>query len=277
MPDTDNATAGPIEARVVHRSIVVDQPGPHRVAKLMLNLTPPAGRQFTPGSDIAFAPPGRERGHGLRHYTIEAVGEVPFEQSIDVTLYVREHAGAPEAAVSGRLLQLQLDDRVDVFGPFAYPFYPPMGSRSSMILIGAGSGMVPFRWLAHKVQSRRLDWMGKVLMLEGPETGLEHRYLNDRQRDQDQYFDLPTHRAFEALKTRYSGVALDRPGGREANIEAVWRLLGQGSVFVYRAGYRAVADAMDQAMAAHLRLAGRWHDAKTELQRSGHWLEFLYD
>ena len=32
-----------------------------------------------------------------------------------------------------------------------------------------------------------------------------------------------------------------------------------------------------EAMAGHLRLADRWHDAKAALVRDGHWLEFLYD
>jgi hypothetical protein len=34
---------------------------------------------------------------------------------------------------------------------------------------------------------------------------------------------------------------------------------------------------MDEAMARHLRLAGRWEEAKAALVRDGHWLEFLYD
>ena len=81
--------------------------------------------------------------------------------------------------MSGHLLALAQGDSVPVFGPYRYPFYPPMGSRSNMVMIGAGCGMVPFRWLAHKVHGRGLDWMGKVLMLEGPETGLEQLYMNE--------------------------------------------------------------------------------------------------
>jgi NAD(P)H-flavin reductase len=168
-------------------------------------------------------------------------------------------------------------DTIDLYGPFAYPFYPPMGSRSNMVLIGAGCGMVPFRWLAHTLQARRLDWMGKVLMLEGGKTGLEHLYLNDPVRDQDQFFDHATHRAFEALKTRYSATALDHKESAAANREALWRLLGQGSVYVYLAGYRRIAEALDDAMAEHLRLADRWQEAKAALVRDGHWLEYLYD
>lgn len=152
-----------------------------------------------------------------------------------------------------------------------------MGSRSNMIMIGAGCGMVPFRWLARKVHERRLDWMGKVLMLEGPKTGLEHLYVNDATRDQDQFFDAGTYRAFEALKTRYSASALDREESAVAHMDALWRLMGQGSVYVYLAGYRENARALDEAMCAHLRVADRWYDAKAALIRDGHWLESLYD
>ena len=114
-------------------------------------------------------------------------------------------------------------------------------------------------------------------MLEGPQTGLEHLYMNEHGADQDQYFDAATQRAFDALKTRYSATALDRAESTTANMDALWRLMGQGSVFVYLAGYRGVAQAMDEAMAHHLRLSGRWQEAKAALVSAGHWLEFLYD
>jgi len=279
MSRPDAAVDDPIVARVVHRSVIVDQPGCRPVIKLMLNLLP-QGRPFGTGADIGFMAPGfkgDDTRHGLRRYSIESVGEVPFEDSIDITIYVRDHGVASETSIARHLIGLTRGDTVEAYGPFTYPFYPPMGSRSNMIMIGAGCGMVPFRWLAHKVQERKLDWMGKVLMLEGPQTGLEHLYLNEPGADQDQYFDSATQRAFEALKTRYSATALDRSRSLEANMDALWRLMGQGGVYVYLAGYRSVAAAMDEAMSQHLRLAGRWQEAKSALINDGHWLEYLYD
>ena len=275
MSKADASVQEPIVARVVHRSVVVADATGRRVIKLMFNL-PPQGRHFEAGANIGFETPP-PAASGLRLYSIESVGEVPFEDTVDISIYVREHVGDPGHGMAQRLLGLEQGDSMPLYGPFPYPFYPPMGSRSNMILIGAGCGMVPFRWLARKVQERRLDWMGKVLMLEGASTGLENLYQNEQGRDQDQYFDHATHRAFEALKTRYSAVALDRWGGVEAHMEALWRLLGHGRVYVYLAGYRPVAEAMDRAMSDYLRLAGRWDEAKSALVRDGHWLEYLYD
>ena len=103
---------------------------------------------------------------------------------------------------------------------------------------------------------------GKVLMLEGDQNGVENLYQNRPLLDEDQYFDEASRRAFEALRTRYSAVASDIGASVEANRDALWRLLGQGRVYVYLAGYREVADALDEAMNTHLRLAGRWDDAK---------------
>lgn len=274
MSKPDSAPGEPIAARLVHRSVLVEGPGLRPVFKLMLNLEP-GGQRFAAGADIGFVVPGRTADAGLRYFTIDAVGEVPFEASIDLTLHVRGHADP--RGVAGMLAALRPGDEVPVYGPFAYPFYPPMGSRSNMILIGAGCGMVPFRWLARKVQARRLDWMGKVLMLHGERTGLEHLYQNAPDGDRDQFFDLASYRAFEALKTRYSAAALDSAETEARNMEALWRLLGQGSVVVYLAGYRDVAEALDRAMSAHLRLSGRWLDAKNALVSSGHWQEYLYD
>ncbi|MCB1773207.1 MAG: hypothetical protein KDI88_06285 [Gammaproteobacteria bacterium] len=271
MDKTETAGERPIIARVVHRSTVVNQPGMPPVLKLMLNLVP-GERRFEPGCDIAFAAEGDG---SLRYYTVESVGQVPFEDSIDLTLYVRVGEQS-QHGVASMLAALSQGDTVPVRGPFAYPFYPPMGSRSNLVFIGAGCGMVPFRWLAHKIHGRRLDWMGKVLMLEGSETGLEYQYRNDPDTDQDQYFDAETFRAFERLKTRYSAVASDSGESTAANMDAMWRLMGQGSVFVYVAGYRDVVERMHAAMDAHLRLQGRWQEAREALVRNGHWLEFVY-
>lgn len=276
MSGPDAAPDDPLLAQVVHRSMVIDQPGSRPVVKLMLNLSP-GSRTFEAGNDIAFLAPGQGLPDGLRRYTVDSVGEVPFEDSVDITVYVRAHRAGEGNGGAGHLHGLAQGDAVSVYGPFSYPFYPPVGSRSNIIMIGAGCGMVPFRWLAHKIQSRRLDWMGKVLMLEGEETGLERLYLNRPGVDQDQYFDSASQRAFELLKTRYSATAFDAAGGADANRDALWRLMGQGSVYVYLAGYRSVAESLDRAMAGHLRLTGRWEDAKAELVRTGHWLEFLYD
>jgi ferredoxin-NADP reductase len=276
MSGAETVIDEPLLARVVQRSAVVDRPDASVVVKLMLNLSPD-GRSFEPGDDVAFLTPGQEGAAGLRRYTVDTVGEVPFEDSIDITLYVSGQEADGSPGIAGHLLSLQRGDSVPLYGPFNYPFHPPQGSRSNVILIGAGCGMVPFRWLAHRIQARKLDWMGKVLMLEGDETGIDRLYLNRPGIDQHQYFDGVTQRAFEALKTRYSATASDTLASAAANRDALWRLMGLGHVYVYLAGYRSIAEALDRSMSDHLRLAGRWQEAKQELVRNGHWQEFLYD
>jgi NAD(P)H-flavin reductase len=265
----------PLAARLVHRSPLVERDGEAAVYKVMLNLMP-QGRVFEPGLDVGITN-GERWMPGMRRYTIESVGPVPFEDSIDITLYVRDRGRVDADSVSRYLLSRDIGDVLTLFGPFPYPFYPPMGSRSNLILVGAGVGMVPFRWLARKIKNRRLDWMGKVLMLEGAESGLEKVYVNDRIADADQYFDALSFSAFDALKTRYSAIASDLDATLETHCDAVWRLMGLGSVYVYVAGYRSIAESFDQAMASHLRLEGRWLEAKRRLQRDGHWQEWLYD
>lgn len=275
MTQPDISMQAPVKARVVHKSVAVSRAGADAVFKLMLNLDP-QGQIFEPGVDVALTVEGDAPAGGLRRYTVESVGEVPFEDSIDITLYVRQHAESSNG-VSAYLLSREPGDTVTIQGPFADPFYPPAGSRSNLIMVGAGLGVVPFRWLARKIQSRGLDWMGKVLMLEGTETGVENLYLNRLSLDEAQYFDEVSRRAFEALKTRYSAVASDAGGGASANRDALWRLMGQGQVYVYLAGYRHIAEAFDKSMEQHLRLPGRWSEAKAALKQTGHWREYLYD
>ena len=109
MSKPDAAVEEPLVARVVHRSLVVDQPGLRPVVKLMLNLAP-GERRFAPGTDIAFLAPGHAtdapRG-GLRRYTVDSVGAVPFEDSIDITIHVRDHGGAAGAGMAHQLSGLK--------------------------------------------------------------------------------------------------------------------------------------------------------------------------
>ncbi len=261
-------------ARVVQNSEVSPPGALHTVNKLMLNIMP-NDEVYEPGMDVAFKRDGD--GAGWHHYTVEQIGEVPFEGSIDLTLYIRQQDPAQSSGVSAWLCGLETGEQIEMSGPCRYPFYPPNGSRSNIIMIGAGAGMVPFRWLARKIQNRGLDWMGKVLMLNGAQTGLDEIYLNDSEKDLDQYFDHESFRAFEALKTRYSATAIGSKANVEAHAAALWQLLGQGSVYVYLAGYRDVIERFDQAMQEHVRMPGRWEAEKTRLMRNGHWQQFLYD
>lgn len=275
MTRSSEAPGEPINARVVHSSIISTQASNHPVTKLMLNLARGAAT-FSAGMEVAIAAPGAAIPAGLRYFTVEEVGPVPFEDSVDITLYVRGHVGAAGTGMSSFLGMLPVNQEITLYGPFRYPFYPPSGSRSNLILIGAGAGVVPFRWLARKIHARGLDWMGKVLILEGEQTGMDHLYLNHPGINLDQYFDSQSQRAFDALKTRYSATMSDAEQGIEANMDAVWRLLGQPSVYVYRAGYRKIAEAMDAAMDEHLRMPGRWQEAREALIKAGHWQEVLY-
>lgn len=267
-----------LKARLVHRSEITPAHGGDSLVKLMLNVQP-EGRRFEPGQELGFVPPGETAAaaaDNLRRYSIEQVSEVPFEDTLDLTLFVRSHGADPAHSLTAWLRGLETQAELEFYGPFKYPFYPPSGSRSNIVMLGAGCGVVPFRWLARKIHARGMDWMGNVIMLEGDQTGLDHLYLNSASLDVDQYFDKQTHGAFEALKTRYSATTLDNPLSIEANMNALLRMLSRGSVYVYRAGYRSVAAEMDKRLTAHLRLQGRWAEMRQALVDAGHWQEYLY-
>jgi ferredoxin--NADP+ reductase len=255
---------------VVQNVRVTPEKDPIDVRRLVLNLAGPGQRYFE-GQLVGFSVPVGGHDH-FRLYTIAEVTPIPGDEGLDLGLYVRR-CGGP---VSGWLCDLEKGERVTVVGPYDYRFRLPMDNRSNLVMIGAGSGVAPFRALVHKAYDLKVDWKGKVRLYYGPRTGLETLYNNDPA-DIGQYFDRRTFRAMDALKTRRSipGSA-DSGRGPQANMAELWDLVRDPDSYVYLVSSSSGAAALHEAMGA---LAGAdvWQAATEALKARNHWAEMVFD
>jgi ferredoxin--NADP+ reductase len=251
-------------ARVTPEKDVVD------VRRLVINLVGQALRFFE-GQLIGFSVTAGGRDH-FRLYTVADVQPIPGDEGLDLGLYVRR-CGGP---VSDYLCGLSKGERITVVGPYDYRFRLPMDNRSNLVMIGAGSGVAPFRALVHKAYDLRVDWKGKVRLYYGPQIGLEALYNNDPA-DIGQYFDRRTFRAMDALKTRRSIPGSAEPGrGLQGNMTELWDLVRDPDSYVYLVGSASALAALHDAMGAFAG-ADVWQAATEALKARNHWAEMVFD
>ena len=258
-------------ATVVENGRVTAERDPVDLRRLVLNVASPNGQYF---DGQIFGVESADQGRTtFRLYTVADVRPVPAGGGVDLGLYVR-CCGGP---VSTFLCDCGVGDGVTLHGPHDYRFRLPMDNRSNLVMIGAGSGIAPFRALVHKAYDARVDWKGRVRLFYGPGTGLETLYTNDPA-DIGQYFDRRTFRAIDALKTRRSiPGSQERGRGLAQNLAELWDLARDPDTYVYRVGPTRAVAALDTAMSVAAGGEDVWLAAKGALQARNHWAELLFD
>ena len=260
-----------VAATVVENTRVTAESDPVDLRHLVLNIARPEGPWFEGQALGVLAPDGGPK--AFRLYTVADVRAVPAGGGLDVGVYVRQWGGP----VSGFLCSRGRGDAVTLHGPYDYRFRLPMDNRSNLVMIGAGTGIAPFRALVHRAYDARVDWKGKVRLFYGPVTGMESLYTNEPG-DIAQYFDRRTFRAIDALKTRRSIPGSHGAGrGIARNLAELWDLVRDPDTYAYFAGPRAGRAALDAAMAGAAGGADVWTAATDALRARNHWAELLFD
>jgi ferredoxin--NADP+ reductase len=276
---------------------------PRHRARLLANrpLTPPGAAEeirelifevddpdftFEPGQSIAVVVPGpHEHGHAehVRFYTI-ADAPAPGAERPDVAICVRrceyldEFSGERyEGIASGYLCDLPEGTEVTLAGPVGLAFEVPDDPGASLLMIGLGTGIAPFRSFLRHIYRNLGGWEGEVRLFHGARTGLELVYMNDHQNDIAEYLDEETFRAIEALSPRPHWD--EQPALADAlkdHEEEVWRLLQSPSTHVYVAGIASLGETLDGVLAEFAGSREKWARRKAELIAGGRWTEVLY-
>lgn len=255
------------------------------IRELVLEVSDPDFR-FEPGQSIAVVVPGpHELGHAehVRFYNIADV-HVLRDGNPEVAICVRrceyldEYSGERyEGVASKYLCELPKGAEVTLAGPVGLAFEVPEDRTASLLLIGLGTGIAPFRAFLRHIYRNLGGWEGQVRLFHGARTGLELVYMNDHQNDIAEYLDEETFRAIEALSPRPQWdepPALDE--ALKAHEEEVWRLLQAPNTWVYVAGIADVREMLDRVLAEFAGSAESWARRKAELVAGGRWAEVVY-
>lgn len=271
------------EATVV-RSARLTPADTAEVRQIVLQVNEPAF-YFPEGQSVGVSVPGPHpfgnRDHH-RFYTLAAVrgNEAGAELEIAVRrcFYIDEVSGEEYPGIaSNYLCDAQAGDVIKLTGPHRSPFVIPADKTSNLLLLGAGTGIAPYRAFLRRIYEQEGGWQGQVRLFYGARTGLDMLYMNDLNNDLANYYDQVTFKAIQAVGKGYFGdenEALKR--GVEAHVEEVWRLIQDPKTHVYLAGMDKVAEAFAAAMAAVAGSPAAWQATRQKLVDEKRWAELTY-
>lgn len=281
--DYDIATQ--YEAQVLETKRLTPADSSDEVRDIVLQVD--GGLEVEVGQNVGVLAPGqREFGqqHHLRLYTIADLpekldnGQTRISLCVKRCWYIDPYSGERYRGVASHYLcDLQPGDHLRLCGPYGQAFPVPEEPDAALILIGAGTGIAPFRAFVRHLRYHAPEFHGRIWLFHGAKTGLDLLYMNNLQDDFAQYYDRGTFEAIAALSQRpHWSETIDWQAAIADRGEELWRLLSDPKTYVYLAGLEQIRDQLD---AVFVQLAGKidkWQRRKAELVAGQRWVELLY-
>jgi ferredoxin--NADP+ reductase len=283
---SDYPTDPRYQAAVVSTELITSETSEEEVRELVLDVDRP-DFPYEVGQSIGVLAPGDPALGGEHHLRLYSVADLPARNDAGrprITIavrrcsYIDDFTGERHPGVASNFLcDLRPADTLTVIGPFGPAFEVPEDRDATLILIGSGTGIAPFRAFVKHLYHDVVGWTGRVWLFYGAKSGLELLYMNDRKNDFAQYYDRDTFEAFTALSPRPSWA--DPIGWHQTLSERaddLWGFLTDARTRVYLAGLEEMRDHLDEALG---KLAGsdeKWARRKAELMAGGRWIELLY-
>ena len=274
------------EATVLATERITPDDADVEIRELILEVDRP-DFSFAAGQSIGVITPGpHDLGHDI-HFRLYSVADTPSRSdsgkpritiAVRRVSYIDDYSGERYEGISSNYLCDQgQGDKIKITGPYGYAFEVPEDKDANLILIGAGTGIAPFRAFVKHIYHDVKDWRGKVRLFYGANTGLELFYMNEYRDDFEQYYDEDTFEAFSALSPRPNWadpIAWDYC--LEERSGEILEMLDDPSTHIYVAGLAEVRDELDDVFSRLIGSDERWQKRRAELVAGGRWTELLY-
>jgi len=186
--------------------------------------------------------------------------------------------GTPRQGITSNFLcGLQPGDTFRTTGQQGLPFVVPSDMDATLILIGTGTGIAPFRALVRHIYTKVPEWRGRIWVFHGAKRGLELLYANEPQSDAGHYYDKETFEAFQALSPRPNWadpMAWDLAFVERG--EELLKMFADSKTYVYVAGLKQIRDQLDALFDSLTGEDEDWADRKAAMASDGRWVEVLY-
>ena len=273
-------------ATVLSSERITPQESDEEVRELSLEVDRP-DCPYEVAQNIGVLAPGDPAFGQEHHFRLYSVADLPERGRTGKPLvkicvkrvdYIDRYSGERYAGrASNYLCDLSPGDKLWTTGPYGQAFEIPEQKDATLILIGSGTGIAPFRAFIKHLYRDAKQWKGRVWLFYGARSGLEMLYQNEKNNDLAQYYDEATFEAFQAVSPRphwADPIAWDHAIAERGN--ELWQLLDEDNTYVYVAGLKKMRDELDAVFG---RLAGseeKWRQRKASLAAEMRWVELLY-
>lgn len=239
------------------------------------------------GQNIGVLVPGRKEIGQEHHFRLYSIADVPkrtddgslrFSICVKRCSYIDEFSGERYPGIaSNYLCDLRTGNDLTITGPYGQAFAIPKENDATLIMLGAGTGIAPFRAFIKYMYQERPDFAGRIWLFHGAETGLDLLYRNRETDDFALYYDRETFEAFNAMAKRPGwSEATDWGSAMDARSEELGRLLSEPHTYVYVAGLAKIIDELDLVLAEVAGSNQTWFRWKEDLKAEGRWVELVY-
>ncbi len=279
-------TSDRFAATLIATQRITPQGSPEEVRELMFEINRP-GFAASAGQSVGIIAPGDPTLGETEHFRLYSIASLP-EATTDGELrfpicvrrcdYIDAYNGERYPGIASHYLcDLRVGERVRMTGPYGDLFHAPDDPEAALILIGAGTGIAPFRAFVKSLYSRQPRFGGRVRLFHGGRTGVDLLYQNNIHDDFALYYDNDTFEAIRVLSARPDwDPEIDWLAALQTRADEMRDWLMKPHTYIYVAGVESIRDRLDAAFAELVGSPELWRRRKAELVAGGRWVELLY-
>ncbi len=257
------------------------------VRELVLYIDEPSFR-YSIGQSIGVLVPGKDEFGSTKHkrmYSIANGIQSLSGDGIELTILVRrcfyidDFSGEQyPGRASNYLCDAHPGDTIFITGPYRSPFHMPSSKNANILMIGAGTGIAPFRSFIEYIYNQKGGWDGQVKLFYGAKTGLDLLYMNDQNNDLINYYQQQTFHAYNAITKRpLLGEEKALENSLRDNIQQAWDFINLPNTYVFIAGLSQISNSLDMIMTHAAGSEQAWNTLKQKMKEEKRFSELFYN
>ncbi|CAA7056984.1 unnamed protein product [Microthlaspi erraticum] len=245
---------------------------------------------YREGQSIGVIPEGIDKNgkpHKLRLYSIasSAIGDFGDSKTVSLCVkrlvYTNDSGEVVKGVCSNFLCDLKPGDEAKITGPVGKEMLMPKDPNATIIMLGTGTGIAPFRsflWKMFFEEHEDYKFNGLAWLFLGVPTSSTLLYKEEFEKMKEknpENFRLDF--AVSREQTNDKGEKMYIQTRMAEYAEELWELLKKDNTFVYMCGLKGMEKGIDEIMVSLAAKDGiDWFDYKKQLKRSEQWNVEVY-